>query len=207
MFITAWLMGSSPYAFILETNLYQNFNTAYPFFIKTRRSTSLRKMYQSPFHFNYLFKKLLNSTFLFSVYLQSTTNLFLSYYYLDSNVWHFYRNLTFKNSGSLTNNISLSLVSKTLFDNILSLSQPKISSWTRLKTQSKLYYLKEVRLLPFALKKNTFNSVVFLILFVLAQPLTSFLQRTNLTYSFLFISNNINLFTFYSYFYFKVYNF
>jgi hypothetical protein len=164
-------------------------------------------MYQSPLYFNYLFKKLLNPTLLFSICQQQKFSISLSYYYLDSNVWHFYKNLTLKNNGSLTNNLSLSLTSKTLFDSISNLSQPKTLWWTRLKTRSKLYYLKEIRLLPFALKKNVFNSIVFLILFTLVQPITCFLQRTNMTYSFLFISNNINLFTFYSYFYFKVYNF
>ena len=200
-------MGSIPYAFILDINLYQNFNAVYPFNIKTRRWTSARKMYQSPLYFNYLFKKLLNSTLFFNTYSQLVVSIYLVYYYLDSNVWHFYRNLAFKNNGSLTNNLSLSLTSKALLDNISNLTHLKVSSWTRLKIHSKLYYLKEVRLLPFALKKNAFNRIVFLILFLLAQPMASFLNHTNMTYSFLFISNNVNLFTFYSYFYFRVYNF
>ena len=200
-------MGSIPYAFTLDINLYQNFNNAYPFNIKTRRWTSVRKMYQSPLYFNYLFKKLLNSTLFFNTYSQSVASMSLVYYYLDSNVWYFYKNLAFKNNGSLTNNLSLSLTNKALLDNILNLTHLKASPWTRLKTYNKLYYLKEVRLLPFALKKNAFNRLVFLILFLLTQPVASFPNHTNMTYSFLFISNNVNLFTFYSYFYFRVYNF
>ena len=199
--------GSNPDTFVLELNLCQNFNVVYPFNIKTRRSASLCKMYQSPLYFNYLFKKVLNSTSFFNVHTLSTLGLSLSYYYLDSNIWYFYRNAILKNNGSLTNNLSLSLTSKILYDNILRLSQSEILPWTRLKTSRKKYYLSEVRLVPFALKKNVFNIMVFLILFVLTQPTASFMHRTNVTYSFLFISNNINLFTFYNCFYFKVYNF
>ena len=121
-------MGSIPYAFTLDINLYQNFNTTYPFNIKTRRWTSVRKMYQSPLYFNYLFKKLLNSTLFFNTYSQSVASMSLVYYYLDSNVWYFYKNLAFKNNGSLTNNLSLSLTNKALLDNILNLTHSKASS-------------------------------------------------------------------------------
>lgn len=193
--------------FFLEITLYQNFNSVYPFNIKTRRLLTLHKMYQSPIYFMFLFKKLLNAAFFFNSYALWVTKTPLSHYYVDLNVWYFYRNLVFSNQGALVNNLSLSITTKTLTTTILNLSQIKASPWTRLMSNSKKCYLNEIRVLPFALKKNVFNNITFLILFILTQPLTSFAWRLNTTYSFVLVSNNINLFIFYSYFYFKIYNF
>ncbi len=164
-------------------------------------------MYQTPLVFTYLIYKLYSTNTFFTKILNCSYINLISYYYLDLNIWHFFKNILFKDQGVLINSISSSFSFHAVSDSINNLGPSTNESWTRLKVSNKTRYLKEIKVLPFALKKQTFNKITFLILFLLLQPFSSFRNGVNTTFSFLLISNNINLITFYSCFYFKVYNF
>ena len=164
-------------------------------------------MYQSPLISTFLHKKLLTIISFFHNSFKYSILTFLQNFYLNLNIWYFYKNFLFNNQGILISNFTKSVQYNSLSNNILNLKTFKILKWERLKTKQTHYYIKEIKILPFSIQKVTFNKLTFLIIFLLLQPLYTFNKYINISYSFLFLTKNSYLFPFFSAFYFKVYNY
>ena len=132
---------------------------------------------------------------------------FLRHCYLDLNIWHFFKNIFFKNQGHYINNLNLSYLTWTISSSISHLEPNAPKFWPRITLKKQTSFLWGIKLVAFPLKRFTFNKLVFLVLFKLLRFFNSFCLNINTTYSFLLITTNINFFTFYSSFYFKVHNF
>ena len=191
----------------MENILHQNFFNIYPFLVKTRRNIALKKMYQNPIVFNYMCTRFLNTENFLQTLKYITPFKLLKFYYIDLNVWYFFKHIFFKNQGIYVNNSNLSYTYWTLQSNITQLTLKNSQSWPHLNKFNNVALLKNTRIVSFSLSKISFNKVTFLILFLLLEPFTNFLKTINITYSFLFVPSKINFFIFYSYFYFRVYNF
>ena len=196
-----------PLLLLIENTLYQNFSSVYPFLIKTRRSTSLKKMYQSPVIFNNMCVTLIDSLeFLNSLKHISIIQL-LRHFYLDLNIWYFFKYLCFSNQGHYLSNLNLSYTYWTLKSNTSQLNLRTVNTWPRLTLLKNTNFLLNTRLVALNLKRLKFNKITFLVLFILLQPFINVTKNINITYAFILIQRNFNFLIFYSSFYFKIHNF
>ena len=165
-------------------------------------------MYLSPLVFSYLYKKLLQTFNKLSNIYNSSKILNLLYgYYLNINVWFFFKNILLKSQGSLTNSLINSYSHWTVNDTLEHVKFQGIPTWTRTYEVRLYRILTEVKVVPFNLQKVTFDKLTFLILLLLLQIYPTFLNRINITYAFLLVSRYNYFFPFYSCFYFKIYNY
>jgi hypothetical protein len=191
----------------MEKIFTQNYYQTYPFLIRTRRNIALKKMYLTPLVFNYIFWRAFEALHVFRDKKYNNTLKVMNYYYLDLNIYFFFRNILIKKHGSLTNNLTLSYTYWPIVNSINNLQLLRTKQWVKSQETKGSRVLTEIKLVPFRLQKLTFNKLTFLILFFLLQPYSIFSTSLNITYSFLLISRHSNLFPFYSCFYFKVHNY
>lgn len=164
-------------------------------------------MYQTPIIFNYMNLVLINSFEVFNILNTTSYVYFLRHYYLDLNIWYFFKNIYLQSQGYYVNNLSLSYSRWTINSSVHNL-EPIISKfWPRINLKRRVNFLWGIRAVAFPLKRVTFNKLTFLILFILLRFFNSFSPNVNTTYSFLLLTTNVNFLTFYSSFYFKVHNF
>ena len=83
-------------------------------------------MYQSPLISTFLYKKLLTIISLFHNSFKYSIFTFLQNFYLNLNIWYFYKNFLFNNQGILISNFTKSVQYNSLSNNILNLKTFKV---------------------------------------------------------------------------------
>lgn len=68
-------------------------------------------------------------------------------------------------------------------------------------------YVKNIKIINFAFKKKVLNKTIISILYNVLSVWTPYLNRFNITYSFLFVTDICYLMFAYNFYYFKVYNY
>lgn len=190
----------------MSSILIQNTSHVYVVIVKTRRYRSLLKLYVTPFLIVNIFSRLIFSKNHVLYVSSSNYLMFLSKYFLDSNLWYFLSNITFNNSGLILNNIEKSYTFYTLSRYLKFISKRSDSNPSYFKF-SILSYVKHIKIIPFSLNKNIFKKNIIYILYTFIKFNFSFINNLNISYSFLFLSKDFNLYLFYCYYYFKVHNY
>lgn len=178
----------------------------YPIIVKTRRYRSLLKLYLTPLLITQFFK-VLTCYKNYVLYASSLGHIMLlSKYFLDANLWYFLNNTIFKNSGLISNNIEKSYAFNTL-STYHRFFRDTISSSVEYPHSTILTYVRHIKIIPFSVNKNIFKKNIIYILYVFIKSSFSFINNLNISYSFMFLSRDFNLYIFYCYYYFKVHNY
>jgi len=121
----------------------------------------------------------------------------------------FFKKLYTTNFGLMTINITKSLIYKTLNDLNLFLKSPvKVKQFnTQNFSTFSIKYLQPVTLISFSFQKETYNSLMIYVLFLLTHVYIGSQNSFKLNYSFILHFSNLNLYPFLNNFYFKLRNF
>jgi hypothetical protein len=125
--------------------------------------------------------------------------------------WHFFKKIFFKKYGIYTSNLIKSSLYWTLQNLVLRLSNNKFLLYSGdynlpISPLNTAYY-QPVQIVSFAFHKQTYNTLIIYITFLLTNVYTSTLPTFRLEYSFLIIPSNFKLYMFINDFYFKVKNY
>ena len=151
-------------------------------------------MYQTPIMFSYINLILINCIEFLNIVNRTSYIYALRHYYLDLNVWYFFKNIYFRNQGHYINNLNLSYLNWTINSSVQQL-RPNINKhWPRIRLKKHMNFLWGIRVVTFSLKRITFNKLTFLILFLLLRFFNSFNYNINTSYSFILLTTSINFF-------------
>lgn len=191
---------------IIEIILIQNSYALNLFVVKTRRYRSFLKLKFIPLLVGLTFNKLLTTLVKYT----TTANLIflneLQKYYLETNLWFFYKYSLYNNSGLIPNNIHKSYNFWMIKNNynLLFLSAvvqpPKI-------IQDLRHYTKHIRLIHFAIPRYLLRRSFIFILNILLKFNMPYINNIYNTYNFLIISHLYDFFLFYNFYYFKIHNY
>ena len=184
--------------------IYQNFYNFYPPLIKTRRYKMLIKICKSSYNGINLIYMLLALPQNFNLYR------LLTLFTLSASTWYFYKKLFIKNVGILVNNLHQSynywLIRQSL--NYFSTVEKSYTNLHGLNVKPiSTNYVQNIKIINFTFKKKVLNKTVINILYNVLSIWSPYLNKINMTYSFLFITNICYFMFAYNFYYFKVYNY
>jgi hypothetical protein len=190
----------------IETILIQNSCIWSLFVIRTRRYRLLLKLKFTPFLVGLTYSKLL----LTLVKTATANNLFfldnLQRYYLESNLWFFYKHNLYNSSGLVLNNTHKSYNYWIVRSKYNLLFLDKITQFYKV-IKPLHHYTKHVRVIHFAVTKYVLKRSFIFTLRLLLKLHTPYLNKDCLTYNFLIISNLHDFLLFYNFYYFKIHNY
>lgn len=173
---------------------------------KTRRYRSLIKLYFTPWisilSYNELFYIMYHN-----IYQESSLYLIeLKKFFQKDNIWYYYRNIIFANSGLITSNITKSYTYwniKLVYNFIFNKKRLPGSIF---KTDL-CYYTKFIRILPFSIKKKSFKQIIIYMFKNLLRLYLPFKNCINISYCFILVNNEFNFFWLLNFYYFKIHNY
>lgn len=190
----------------MEIILIQNNHAFNLFIFKTRRYRSLIKLRFTPLLVGLTYKKF------FMLLSKPITNHNICFigelqkYYLNMNIWLYYKDSINNNFGLMSNGIHKSYnfwMIKNNYDLLFSANKTQIYKLTVPFTN----YVKHVRLLHFTVLKHTLKQSFILVLKVLLKLYTPYINISRNTYGFLIVNHAYDFLLFYNFYYFKVHNY
>ena len=191
----------------MEFILHQNFYNVYPSRIKTRRYILFSKMINAPITLISLKTELLKAFKNYQSMNPNTRILLLNSRYSGNNIWTLLKTLHSRKHGSLLNNILVSYIYWTLNYFITNLASFKLPSFWNSRSSQLCLYTKEIRLIKYNFKRQTFNKVTLMIFFALLKLRSNYKFSIFITHSYIIVPLYLNLLSFYNVFYMRVHNF
>lgn len=143
--IFVWVQLPLPF---MEKIFTQNYYQTYPFLIRTRRNISLRKMCLTPLVFNYILCRAFEALHVFRDKKYNNTLKIMNYYYLDLNIYFFFKNILVKKHGSFINNLTLSYIYWPIVNSVNNLQLLQTKQWIKSREIKGLSVLTEIKLVP-----------------------------------------------------------
>lgn len=187
--------------------LYQNYSNNYPFFLRIRRYKSLLKLLISPTQFGFLISSLINLLVKHRYYFHVRWIKVLSRYYLDLNLWSFYKEIISWPSGILSTNLNPSYTFWIILNTLNHLKPFKSLQWEHTSHRRSFQEIQAVRLVSIAIQDYPLHKLFWLVVLFSHRLFTSGTALVNITYAYILFLLNFNFFTFLNNFYFRIYNY
>lgn len=179
----------------------------YIFYLKTRRHRNLILLFQSPVYFTFLLLKLIHDAFPLSQYQTFNYIQELSEYYLNLNLWFYYKHLYNRQNGILSNNLTHSCNFWTIYNPLKHLRVTKATKWLHVSKSRPILYFTPVRILSISVQTKSLYKLVWIVLLILIKLYTPNLDYINISYAYTYFFTNFHFFCFLNAFYFRLYTY
>lgn len=131
----------------------------------------------------------------------------LSKYYLNLNLWSFYKEIVSWPSGILSTNLNPSYTFWTILNTLTHLAPLKSLHWRHTSHKRSFQEIQAVRLVSIAIQDYPLHKLFWLVVLLSHRLFNSSIALINITYAHIFFLLNFNFFTFLNSFYFRIYNY